>query len=148
MLLAINHSSRQLHLHLPNSDKFNKFFQDFYLRFTVSSRCVMNILNYCFFWSEQNSLLSLNLTPCKPCSLVLEIVIIFLEAWQVQAFLWAIALINLFDATGLFFTPLKHHKTFGVQMFSCERQKDQWRLGEELNNKSFRDKFSIWMVSS
>ena len=44
---------------------------------------------------------------------------------QVEAFLWAIALINLFDAAGLFFTPLKHHKTFGVQMFSGERQKDQ-----------------------
>ena len=67
---------------------------------------------------------------------------------QVEAFLWAIALINLFDATGLFFTPLKHHKTFGIQMISGERQKDQWRLGEELNNKSFRDKFSIWTVSS
>ena len=67
---------------------------------------------------------------------------------QVEAFLWAIALINLFDATGLFFTPFKHHKTFGIQMISGERQKDLWRLGEELNNKSFRDKFSIWMVSS
>ena len=55
LLLTINHSWRQLHLHLPSSDKFNKFFQEFYLSFTVSSRCVMNVLNYWFFlkWREQ-----------------------------------------------------------------------------------------------
>ena len=147
-MLTIDHSWRQLHLHLPSSDNLTNFSKNSTSGLLFRRDVLWTYWIIAFFWSEQNSLLSLKLTPCKPCSLVLEIVIIFFRGVQVQAFFWARALINLFDTTGLFYTPLKHHKTFDVQMISGERQKDQWRLGEELNNKSFRDKSSIWMVSS